>query len=101
MVLEGGGGLGVEQDRVLDQGSGARRPSLCWTGLEGLTLWSQSQVHGQQPIGELMSGRSVVPVSLLLSRLFLQDPRGGGVWGPGQPRPTHPPTSEKFSSGKK
>ena len=26
-------------------------------------------------------------------RLLLKDPRGGGVvWGPGQPRPTHPPT---------
>ena len=33
-------------------------------------------------------------------RLLLKDPPGGGggVWGPGQPRPTHPPTHiRKFS----
>ena len=87
----------------------------------GLNCLSESKVlpifgtlHGNPPVVPLLGlvlnfghgcyfGGGGLRVCRVGDRLLLSDPEGGegGLWGPGQPRPTRPPTSEKFSSWEK
>ena len=67
---------------------------------------SEESAFCHMPIVLLMLVTSIIHAICNMGRPLLRNPgRGGIVWGPGQPRPTHPPThpptSEKFSSGKK
>ena len=82
-----------------------------WVGFPGGNCAHRLSQAGEQRCWSMTVG-PIVPLTRTASapggpfhagHCFVTPRVGGGgvVWGSGQPRPTRPPTSEKFSSGKK